>query len=243
MPTRCNRWFLLQILLFAQHVSGTIMPIIRSSRVLYRWSLPVVFGALVFKLSVWCGADGCVSGLQAAAAAACKPDHWHDVKLRKSAVGFFSEHTLADRSHAIWRTQQIQSPSDSAPGRFRDTLPIFLVDMGNNTRAPSPPPPPLWHHYVETMYINQNVHPCKLSPHVIYRLPHPDHWTLPYGKTMHSTSNARKLHGFANRESVLNKTVRSYQWYSHIFLTRTRICKIVHETNRVREYKSLRTCK
>jgi len=36
---------------------GTIMPIIRSSRVLYRWSLPVVFGALVFKLSVWCGAE------------------------------------------------------------------------------------------------------------------------------------------------------------------------------------------
>ena len=29
---------------------GTIMPIIRSSRVLYRWLLPVVFGALVFKL-------------------------------------------------------------------------------------------------------------------------------------------------------------------------------------------------
>jgi hypothetical protein len=68
MPTRCNRWFLLQILLLAQHVSGTIMPIIRSSRVLYRWLLPVVFGALVFKLSVWCGAEGYVSGLRAAAA-------------------------------------------------------------------------------------------------------------------------------------------------------------------------------
>ena len=67
MPTRCKRWFLLQILLFAQHVSGTIMPIIRSSRVVYRWLLPVVFGALVFKLSVWCGAEGCVSGLRAAA--------------------------------------------------------------------------------------------------------------------------------------------------------------------------------
>ena len=40
MPTRCNRWYLLQILLLAQHVSGTIMPIIRSSRVLYRRSLP-----------------------------------------------------------------------------------------------------------------------------------------------------------------------------------------------------------
>ena len=59
MPTRCNRWYLLQILLLAQHVSGN-MPIIRSSRVLYRWLLPVVFGALVFKLSVWCGAEGYV---------------------------------------------------------------------------------------------------------------------------------------------------------------------------------------
>ena len=45
---------------------GTSMPIIRSSRVLYRWLLPVVFGALVFKLSVWCGAEGYVSGLWAA---------------------------------------------------------------------------------------------------------------------------------------------------------------------------------
>ena len=54
---------LLQILLLAQHVSGTIMPIIRSSRVLRRWLLPVVFGVLVFKLSVWCRA-----------AASCKLD-------------------------------------------------------------------------------------------------------------------------------------------------------------------------
>jgi hypothetical protein len=37
--------FLLQILLLAQQVSGTIMPIIRSSSVLYKWLLPVVFGA------------------------------------------------------------------------------------------------------------------------------------------------------------------------------------------------------
>jgi hypothetical protein len=37
--------FLLQILLIAQHVSGTIMPIIRSSRVLYKGFLPVVLGA------------------------------------------------------------------------------------------------------------------------------------------------------------------------------------------------------
>jgi len=55
---------LLQILLLAQHVSGTIMPIIRSSRVLHRWLLPVVFGVLVFNSSVWCRAVGCVPGLQ-----------------------------------------------------------------------------------------------------------------------------------------------------------------------------------
>jgi len=33
MPTRCNRGFYCRLL--AQHVSGTTMPIIRSSRVLY----------------------------------------------------------------------------------------------------------------------------------------------------------------------------------------------------------------
>jgi len=58
---------LLQILLLAQHVLGTIMPIIKSSRVLYRWMLPVVFGAVVFKLSVWSRAEGYVSGLRDAA--------------------------------------------------------------------------------------------------------------------------------------------------------------------------------
>jgi len=59
--------FLLQILLLAQHVSGTTMPIIRSSRVLCRWLLPVVFRAVVFKLLLWCGAEDYVSGLQDAA--------------------------------------------------------------------------------------------------------------------------------------------------------------------------------
>ena len=48
MPTRCNKWFLLQILLLAQHVSGTTMPIVRSSRVLYRWLLPVVFDCVIW---------------------------------------------------------------------------------------------------------------------------------------------------------------------------------------------------
>jgi len=35
--------------------------------------LPVVLRAVIFKLLVWCGAEGYVSGLQDAAAS-CKPD-------------------------------------------------------------------------------------------------------------------------------------------------------------------------
>jgi hypothetical protein len=45
--------FLLQILLLAQHVSGTIMPIIRSSRVLYKWLLPVVFGTVKMEIVIF----------------------------------------------------------------------------------------------------------------------------------------------------------------------------------------------
>ena len=37
-----------------------------------QWLLPVLFRAVVFKLLVWCGAEGYVSGLQDAAAS-CKP--------------------------------------------------------------------------------------------------------------------------------------------------------------------------
>ena len=59
------------------------MPIIRSSRVLYKWLLSVVFGALVFKLSVWCGAEGFVSGLWAAAR---KPVPKHFEQAIRSAI-------------------------------------------------------------------------------------------------------------------------------------------------------------
>jgi hypothetical protein len=56
------------------------MPIIRSSRVLYRWLLHVVFGALVLKLSVWCEAKGGVSGLRAATLL-CKAFYFHVLLL------------------------------------------------------------------------------------------------------------------------------------------------------------------
>ena len=42
-------------------------------KTIIQWLLPVVFRAVVFKLLVWCGAEGYVSGLQDAAAS-CKPD-------------------------------------------------------------------------------------------------------------------------------------------------------------------------
>jgi len=56
----------LQILLFAQHVLGTTMHIIRSSSII-QWLLSVVFGAVVFKLLVCFEAEGYGSGLQYAA--------------------------------------------------------------------------------------------------------------------------------------------------------------------------------
>ena len=65
--------FLLQILLLAQHVSGTIMHIIRSSRVLYSGCCMWYFVLWFSSLLVWCGAEGYVSGLQDAAAS-CIPD-------------------------------------------------------------------------------------------------------------------------------------------------------------------------
>jgi len=50
--------FLLQILLLAQHAHH------QELKSIIQWLLPVVFRAVVFKLLVWYGAEGYVSGLQ-----------------------------------------------------------------------------------------------------------------------------------------------------------------------------------
>ena len=54
--------FLLQILLLAQHVSGHHYAHHQEIKSIIQWLLPVVFRAVVFKLLVWCGAEGYVSG-------------------------------------------------------------------------------------------------------------------------------------------------------------------------------------
>ena len=48
-----------------------------------QWLLPVVFRAVVFKLLVWCGAEGYVSGLQDACSFTSKhPANWtHNPQL------------------------------------------------------------------------------------------------------------------------------------------------------------------
>ena len=53
-----------------QACNGTALPLLSHRQELksIQWLLPVVFGAVVFKLLVWCGAEGYVSGLQDAAA-------------------------------------------------------------------------------------------------------------------------------------------------------------------------------
>ena len=50
--------FLLQILLLAQHVLGHHYAHHQELKSIIQWLLPVVFRAVVFKLLLWCGAEG-----------------------------------------------------------------------------------------------------------------------------------------------------------------------------------------
>jgi len=65
MPTRRNRWFFIaKIFIVCSTCFGHYYAHHQELKSNIKWLLPVVFGALVFKLSVWCGAVGCVSGLR-----------------------------------------------------------------------------------------------------------------------------------------------------------------------------------
>ena len=63
--------FLLQTLFFLTYF-GHQYAHHQELKSIIQWLLSVVFRAVVFKLLVWCGAEGCVSGLQDAA-----PDDGH----------------------------------------------------------------------------------------------------------------------------------------------------------------------
>ena len=69
MTTRCNRGFIADLIAcstcFGHHYAHH-----QELRSIIQWLLRMVFGALVFKLLVWCGAEGYtyVSGLQDAVA-------------------------------------------------------------------------------------------------------------------------------------------------------------------------------
>ena len=63
MPTRFNRGFYCRSYCLLNKFRAPLCPSSRAQE----WLLPVVFRAVVFKLLVWCGAVGCVSGLQDAA--------------------------------------------------------------------------------------------------------------------------------------------------------------------------------
>ena len=72
MATRCNRIFIADLIAcstcFGHHYAQRqeLESIIQVVAACLIW-------CLVFKLSVWCGAEGCVSGLRAAAS--CSPLH------------------------------------------------------------------------------------------------------------------------------------------------------------------------
>jgi len=62
-----------------------------------QWLLPVVFRAVVFKLLVWCGADGCVSGLQDAAASLL-----HLVGILFPHISSFKFQAEIKKVHDMW---------------------------------------------------------------------------------------------------------------------------------------------
>ena len=63
MPTRCNRGFYCRSYCLLNMFRAPLCPS-SGTQEYYTGLLPVVFRAVVFKLSVWCGAEGYVSGLQ-----------------------------------------------------------------------------------------------------------------------------------------------------------------------------------
>ena len=67
MPTRCKRGFFIADFIACSTCFGHHYAHHQELKSIIQWLLPVVFRAVVFKLLVWCGGEGYVSGLQDAA--------------------------------------------------------------------------------------------------------------------------------------------------------------------------------
>jgi hypothetical protein len=66
-PTRCKRWFFIAKLIFRSTCFGHHYAHHQEFKSIIQVVAAVVLGALVYRLSVWCGAVGYVSGLRDAA--------------------------------------------------------------------------------------------------------------------------------------------------------------------------------
>ena len=111
--------FLLQILLLAQHVSGTTMPIIRSSRLLYSGCCLWYF--VLWFSSCWSGVELRVmcSGLQDAAAS-CKPEHISRVPPHVQNINLLW--VLSDWIPFVWQTVfwiSIKIPGSNFANNYR----------------------------------------------------------------------------------------------------------------------------
>jgi len=116
MPTRCNRGFLFADLIACLTCFGHHYVHLQELKRIIQWLLPVVFRAVVFKLLVWCGAEGYVSGLQEAAwnnsslfaRIAIKVDIWEFFEnLSRKFQFHYNTTRITDTLHEDLRTYKV----------------------------------------------------------------------------------------------------------------------------------------
>ena len=74
MPTRCNRWIFIAERIACSTCLGHHYALHQELEIIIQVVAACRIWCLVFKLSVWCGAEGCLSGLRAVALQRIKYD-------------------------------------------------------------------------------------------------------------------------------------------------------------------------
>ena len=103
-------------------------PLCPSSRAqeLYRWLLPVVHGALVYKSLVWCGAEGCVCGLRVGDGhngARNMLSKQQDLQKKKSSVAFSWHFSSTSNKRVLYMSLR---------------TPLLWILIFKNLRTPTP---------------------------------------------------------------------------------------------------------